>query len=717
MRMQNKYSNDDNVFSNFLTNRFKTNINTLKKFFPDIACKFEEYVPSKSIDFFCTKKGIPNVFFSDNKKAYYETEDPIAYCKQQIIKEISTTKIQTDRYDFQEDLYGQIEYKYLNRLVEIDKENHAVSEIQLSQTKTVASCFIIGAGLGYHIAELYERIEICNTILIEPDPDIFFASLHTFDWTNLLEFIFSNNFSFNIILGNPDDLLNKIEKICQKKGEFLLYSRILLIHKYNNDSLNVMRNFMGYRDILFRSGFFDDILFASCHTIQAFKEHRNFVNKNVGLGEFASLPVFIIGSGPSIDNDIKFIQKNQDKAIIIACGTAIDVLYHSGIKPDFYACTERVPEIIQSLKALPDSDFFKEIILLSTNVCHPNTASIFQHEALFNKDNEPILTFLKMNIKGLDWIQDSSLSNPLVGNAGVSGAIFLGFKELYLFGLDCGKTLNQCRNHSHKTTLYNEHGYSDTVEVYKTTEVAEGNLSKQVETNSIFLRSAKNIAELLRRNPKVKCFNCSDGVRIECTVPTKLDSIKELFNKRNILDKTDFRNFINKYKTKSIQQEYCDIIKLFSKEKFKELCKEIILHIEKKQLLNRTDVVQLFTEISSNIYNKRNKNDLFFSDIIEDSLQSMFIMVIHTLYGINNQEIGLSIAKKMILVIRDFLTEAPDLFDKFPDYIMGNHRFFFKNNKVGKDMKNCMAPPFPEQIILLKSNFNDPLKKFRKITN
>ena len=35
------------------------------------------------------------------------------------------------------------------------------------------------------------------------------------------------------------------------------------------------------------------------------------------------LPVFVVGSGPSLDRDIPFLKKNADKAIILSCGSAI----------------------------------------------------------------------------------------------------------------------------------------------------------------------------------------------------------------------------------------------------------------------------------------------------------------------------------------------------------------------------------------------------------
>ena len=40
----------------------------------------------------------------------------------------------------------------------------------------------------YRTNVLEEQIEVQNLILIEPDKDIFYASLFSFDWDNLLNF-------------------------------------------------------------------------------------------------------------------------------------------------------------------------------------------------------------------------------------------------------------------------------------------------------------------------------------------------------------------------------------------------------------------------------------------------------------------------------------------------------------------------------------------------
>lgn len=75
-----------------------------------------------------------------------------------------------------------------------------------------------GIGLGYSLAYLYERVEVANLIIVEPDLDVFYASLHAFDWQNLLKFLFENKYAINIMLGQTpfqftQDLSNFIQSM------------------------------------------------------------------------------------------------------------------------------------------------------------------------------------------------------------------------------------------------------------------------------------------------------------------------------------------------------------------------------------------------------------------------------------------------------------------------------------------------------------------------
>ena len=46
---------------------------------------------------------------------------------------------------------------------------------------------MLGVGLGYQIAKILSEHHITNLYIFEPEPDIFYASLHTIDWGNILK--------------------------------------------------------------------------------------------------------------------------------------------------------------------------------------------------------------------------------------------------------------------------------------------------------------------------------------------------------------------------------------------------------------------------------------------------------------------------------------------------------------------------------------------------
>ncbi|MFE8731000.1 6-hydroxymethylpterin diphosphokinase MptE-like protein, partial [Aeromonas hydrophila] len=77
--------------------------------------------------------------------------------------------------------------------------------------------------------------------------------------------------------------------------------------------------------------------------------------------------VFVVGNGPSLDQTIGFIAEHKNKAIIIACGTAVSALYKAGIKPDTYVAVERTKSSADFLHILNAGDFLKDCAFLSVD--------------------------------------------------------------------------------------------------------------------------------------------------------------------------------------------------------------------------------------------------------------------------------------------------------------------------------------------------------------
>ena len=137
-------------------------------------------------------------------------------------------------------------------------------------------------------------------------------------------------------------------------------------------------------------GFFDDNLIALSHTINNIERAVPFLKKGgkVPAG-YSRTPVFIIANGPSLDDAIAVIEKNKDKALIISCGSAISALHKVGIKPDIHVETERTKIVYDFLVNLNDPDYLRDVLFLSTDVIHPDCASLFNQSVLAFKLSEP----------------------------------------------------------------------------------------------------------------------------------------------------------------------------------------------------------------------------------------------------------------------------------------------------------------------------------------
>ncbi len=232
---------------------------------------------------------------------------------------------------------------------------------------------------------------------------------------------------------------------------------------------------------------------------------------------YSRTPVFIIANGPSLDDAIAVIEKNKDKALIISCGSAISALHKVGIKPDIHVETERTKIVYDFLVNLNDPDYLRDVLFLSTDVIHPDCASLFNQSVLAFKLSEPGAAIYHNYFPHLNACAALGGVNPLVGNIGVSAPIHLGFKNLYLFGLDNGYK-HKGHHHSKLSSYYNneesagalgEMMYGDSL------WQREGNFGGMVISNAMFDTSRRVMEQVLATNEDVRCFNCSDGAKIE----------------------------------------------------------------------------------------------------------------------------------------------------------------------------------------------------------
>lgn len=705
----------------FLEERFCHNLETFKKYYPDIAKRFDKYTPVKSFEFFCTQNGIPNLIFTKENEFFYKTEDPIAYCQEEMDNFLATAKVQQTKYQLEFDPYGQIHFKYSNHAVEIENSLPRNKELLIKDVKSFPNCLMIGCGLGYHLARLYEQVEIENLVLVEPDPDLFYASMFAFDWCNLLEYLHESDHRIHFIIGVAlDQLFLDIEASYKKSGLFLSGSWFTYIHYINDETKKNWDEIKKHFDQIHEAiGYFDDHLFATSQGIELINNKHKFVLNKPLKKEYKDLPVFVIGAGPSLDHDIPFLRKYQDKAIVIACGTAIDSLYHAGIKPDFYVNLERTFNIGDStLGVIPDQKFLQDIIIVASDTCHRNTLKYFKNSAIFAKNDEPFFPYLTSYYPELENIQEIKLSNPVVGNAGLASAIYFGFENIYLFGVDNGKKLGTNQMHSSFTTLYSNRGVVDNAGPYQIEKVLPGNFGGQCESSYFFVMSGHNIGFLLQmerlNNDKLTCHNCSDGIFMENTIPTHSEDLVKEFSSKPDIDKQKFSEYVIGEKTVELHFPEHAFSKLFDSEKFNEICRKS-LHMLDKLPDNRVDYLKVMVKLSEYISELTKYQETFYyGSVLNGSIQNLFILVSRALYHCADETKCIEAANRIMNLVKDFLNEAQSLFSYLPDYAMWDHRKYFENGLVGMDTSYGKAPPFPGKFEIIRNQFDDPLKTFVK---
>lgn len=702
-----------NWLSEFTEDRFKNNLMSFKTHYSEVFSILDSVSFNNNLELFCDEKGFCNIFYRDSGDFFYATKDSLNLCSTQSTHFLKTRCINEIKKEFQHDPFGQIHFKYLNQIVSHRQQSDSKC-LSLESYGSVPSIIFLGVGLGYQIAETLERVESRNIIIVEPNLDLFFLSLFVFDWKNLIDYFSENNIRVRFVVGDKTDhILLYLKHFFAHHGSFLSFGLTVFKHYSSPQTDKIDKLIQSNLSFFLSLGFFDDYLFGLSHTYHNLSSKKQFVIDNKIKAPYDSTPVFVIGAGPSLDKNISFLRKFQDKAIIIACGTAIDSLYHAGIQPDFYANTERVPEISQALDLIPDKDFISKIILLSTSVCSPKVASFFSDTALFGKNNEFYLSFLSNYVKELKNIKSIEGINPLVGNMGVSGALHLGFKKLYLFGLDNGRKIGEDYLHSEFTYVYRKGSSGDkgSLNLYE-----DANFGGKVETNSLYMECAYRIGELIDNflilKQDITCFNCSDGIAIRNTIPMRDCDLVDEFEKLPSISKESFNcyfkdNFVKKFDF-SIDDSH---IKEMNHEYIK-LTQEIIEKLD-TEFDSRIDCIESLESISEMLSNLLMEEN-FYASCLNGSLQQMFAHIMGQLYSNQDEQSSLAEARELIKIVKDFICESRDLFGYLPNYLMGEHRKFYPDGRVGKDMPNCKAPLFPSQFKVVHNEYEDPQKTFMK---
>ncbi|MFY9084667.1 6-hydroxymethylpterin diphosphokinase MptE-like protein [Aliarcobacter cryaerophilus] len=521
--------------------------------------------------------------------------------------------------------------------------------------KDIKKFIFMGTLLGRHIPRIARKIDAKIYLVLERNLEIFRLSLFTVDYTILAGnegVIFSimddtNNLEKKIMkflnIGNLENYILKFSTTNINVGEYIDtilktlatldpttydYNRRMYVHL--NRSTKYVKD--GYKILLFNK----------------LKNDFNF---------FKNIPILYLAAGPSLDENIDWIKKNQNKFFIVTIGAAYKKLLANNIRIDIITSLDE-SHFLSTMQFDDESvsKISKDTIILSGNMTNEGVLKKFNQENLFlfelykslNKDN-------------------ISFSGYSIGEITLDILLHFNAKDIYLIGLDLA--LNQETGESHakgsdsitSSLKLDEEQSRDTFSQLDSLIQTKGNHSEVVFTTPLFFSSIQSAnGKLMKKEEDVNVYNMSlHGAYLENTIPIKQNDINTENLKDIDFESKTFLSNITKYSKKEL-----------SEESKKEIENEIIFlenevlkkvkDISKKDYKNFTPLFQDIMDIPFIINDSKYKS---FFQIIVGKLQ---IVIPYLFYHFN--DIKVKNEEKKVKKIRDvFVKQITNLVN---DYII-----------------------------------------------
>ncbi|GGF52273.1 motility associated factor glycosyltransferase family protein [Alteromonas lipolytica] len=513
--------------------RFNKNLAAFQHYFPAIYNEFKDYTP----DTWLTVKVDEDDFNLLNHKSLHTWYGESA--KEESAAAYTAYASHPNRDGLVLGYNGTKLRHYLHYKFVLESETllHSISERNGALPDTIKSLIMFGLGAGYQLEALLEQHQVEKLFLCEPNKDFFYASLFAIDWHDILHKVDEAGYRIYINIGDDGthlfrDLLNQFYAI----GPYNLAQTYFYQVYYNAELNGAIAQLREQLQVVISMGeYFDHAYYGINHTVEGI--NRNYPHLLNNPQRFLSAeqqecPVFIVGNGPSLDYSIEIIKEYREQAIVVSCGTSLQVLHRHNIVPDFHAEIEQNRSTFDWAVRLGDFDYLKQITLISCNGIHPDTCQLYGNTLICFKDGESS-TVSNLNLLGRDNFSVLKFAFPTVSNFALNLFTTLGFNQLYLFGVDLG-FIDKNHHHSKLSGYYDEKGVPlyDYEEKNNTALIVPGNFRPSVSTKHEFKVSKMFIEDLLRTY-KGDCYNTSDGAKIMGTQPLPVDDVLILSSAQN----------------------------------------------------------------------------------------------------------------------------------------------------------------------------------------
>ncbi|MCD8522524.1 MAG: DUF115 domain-containing protein [Saccharospirillaceae bacterium] len=376
---------------------------------------------------------------------------------------------------------------------------------------------IMGMGLGIHIEKLLQSVTVDHLVICERDKDELYASLFTIDWEELfLPFLQDPHKSVTLIvlpINNDNAAFGILWNHLVKQPPFFPTATVFYNHRRTNRNEKILARVR--KDItMYYSlwGNYDDEINQLNNALHNFRAGIPRLRKP--LREYTDTPVLIIGSGPSLDERMEWIRAVRNKAIIVSCGSARDVLRRNGIHPDFQVELESDYVAAEAYSRTVTRADTQGTTLMAAAQVPPKIFALYEDRQMYFKDSTAMASLFSEN-------NVVSGCTPSATNAGLGVFLHLGFENLFLFGMDFGY-IDPEKHHSKDSIYYTDENPEDLIDS-TWDNLDQGMPTPGVQGHDIktipFLYTGKRRVEVeiasVMHMRALNTYNCSLGATID----------------------------------------------------------------------------------------------------------------------------------------------------------------------------------------------------------
>jgi len=384
--------------------------------------------------------------------------------------------------------------------------------------KSIQKFIFFGVGLGQHLIAIDNKIHAKKYLIVEDDLELFKLSLFTTPYYKLAlesELYFS-------VFDSKEEFTKIAVRFLEEDFYYNHYIKYFQMLNHTDEKLEEFHiKIASQSHNLF---FYDAILQQYLRPLEYIKDNYNFLNilHSYSASPLGLKPVLLLAAGPSLEKNIHWVQKNQDKFIIVALSATLKNLVKYNISPTIVTHIDGFDDAVGHFDSLSSTKLFDStLFLLSARTSQMITSSI-PKENIFLFENG---TSYKKAL--------GNLSAPCIGSTTYLLLLAFGIQNLYLLGLDLaldsqtGATHSDGHFQAKKLDLSSTTTHNDTITFKDHIIETAGNLQDTVYTLPDWKLSIEsvNASSVGFKKQDQNVYNLSDGAAFSNTITQNITSL------------------------------------------------------------------------------------------------------------------------------------------------------------------------------------------------